>query len=94
MKLTSSTNQGTPYRSRQALGKPIKRLHHRLPFSPHKQRFVIEKLARSVGVAVCSSSKKNTSAESEEERELVHSFYISDNVSWQPPGNSRGGKHD
>lgn len=71
MKPTSSTNQGTPYRSRQALGKAIKRLQHGLPSSPRKQRFVVEKLAKSVGVAVCSSSKKNTSVESEERRELV-----------------------
>ena len=73
MKPTSSTNQGKPYRSRQALGKAIKRLQHG---SPRKQRFVVEKLARSVGVAVSSSSKKNTSAESEERRELVQSLSI------------------
>ena len=53
MKPTSSTNHGTPYRSRQALGKAIKRLEHGLPSSPRKQRFVVEKLARSVGVPVC-----------------------------------------
>ena len=66
MKPTNSTNQETQYRSRQALGKAIKWLEHGLPSSPRKQRFVVEKLARSVGVPVCSSSKKSTSAESEE----------------------------
>ena len=86
MKPTSSTNQGTPYRSRQALGKVMKRLQHGLPSSPRKQRFVVEKLAKSVGVAVCLSSKKNTSAESEERRELVQTFYRSDDISWQAPG--------
>ena len=86
MKARSSTNDGTPYRSRQALGKAIKRLKHGLPSSPRKQRFVVEKLARSVGVPVCSSSKKNTSAESEENKELVHSFYRTDDISWQAPG--------
>ena len=86
MKPMSSTNQGTPYHSRQALGKAMKRLEHGLPSSPRKQRFVVEKLARSVGVPVCSSSKKSTSAESEEKIELVHSFYRTDDISWQAPG--------
>ena len=63
MKPMSSTNQGTPYRSRQALGKAMKRLEHGLP-SSRKQRFVVEKLTRSVGVPVCLLSKKSTSAES------------------------------
>ena len=89
MKSTSSTNQGTLYRSWRTLGKAIKRLEHSLLSSPHKQRFVVEKLARSVGVRVpvCSSSSKSTSAESEEKRELVHSFYRTDNISWQAPSN-------
>ena len=64
----------------------MKRLEHGLPSSPRKQRFVVEKLTRSVGVPVCSSSKKSTSAESEEKIELVHSFYRTDNISWQAPG--------
>ena len=85
MKPTSSTNQGTLYRSQQALGKAIKRLEHGLPSSRRKQRFVVEKLAQSVGVPVCSS-KKSASAECEEKRELVHSFYRTDDISWQAPG--------
>ena len=85
MKPMSSTNQGTLYRSQQALGKAIKRLEHGLPSSPRKQRFVVEKFAQSVGVPVCSS-KKSTSAESEEKRELAHSFYRTDDISWQAPG--------
>ena len=63
----------------------IKRLEHGLPSSPRKQHFVVQKLAKSVGVPVCSSSKKSTSAESEEQRELVHSFYRTDDISWQAP---------
>ena len=84
-KPTSSTHQETLYRSRQALGKAIKRLEHSLPSSPRKQRFVVEKIARSVGVPVCSS-KNSISVESEEKRELVHSFYRTDDISWQAPG--------
>ena len=84
MKPMSSTNQGTPYRSRQALGKAIKQLEHGLPSSPHKQHFVVKKLARSVGVPACSTYKKSASAESK--RELVHSFYRTDDISWQAPG--------
>ena len=86
MKPTSNTNQETPYRSRQALEKAMKRLKRSLPSSPHKQRFVVEKLARSVGVPVCSSLKKSISAQSEESRDVVHSFYRTDDISWQAPG--------
>ena len=35
---------------------------------------------------MCLSSKKGTSAESEEKIELVHSFYRTDDISWQAPG--------
>ena len=87
MKPTSGTNQGTPYRSRQALGKALKRLEHRLPSSPRKQRFVVEKLARSVGVPVATTSKNGTSAAADEEKKvLVQSFYATDDISWQAPG--------
>ena len=58
IKSTSSKNQETPYHSQQALGKAMKRIMHRLPSSPHMQLFVVEKLARSVGVPECSSSKR------------------------------------
>ena len=82
----STTDLATPYRSRQALGKAMKRLEHSLPSSPRKQHFVVGKLARSVGLSVSSSSKKSISAESEAKRELVHTFYRTDDVSWQAPG--------
>ena len=84
MKPTSSTasitDLGTPYRSRQALGKAMKRLEHSLPSFPRKQHFVVGKLARSVGISVSSSSKKSISAESEAKRELVHTVYRTDDV--------------
>ena len=35
---------------------------------------------------MCSSSKKSTSSENDEKRELVHSFYITEDISWQAPG--------
>ena len=82
----STTDLGTPYRSRQAPGKAMKRLEHSVPSSPRKQHFVVGKLARSVGILVSSSSKKSISAESEAKRELVHTFYRTDDVSWQAPG--------
>ena len=82
----STTDLGTPYRSRQALGKAMKRLEHSLPSSPRKQLFVVGKLARSIGLSVSSSSKKSISAESEAKRELVHTSYRTDDVSWQAHG--------
>ena len=77
MKLTSSKNQETPYRSRQTLGKAMKRRKHSLPSSPHKQLFVVKKL---VGVPVCSSSKIEYFS-SEESKEVVHIFYRTDDIS-------------
>ena len=62
-----------------------KRNSYEIHRSPHKQHFVVGKLARSVG-SVSSSSKKSISAESEARRELVHTFYRTDDVSWQAPG--------
>ena len=86
---TADTSQGTPYRSRQALGKALKRLQHSLPSSPRKQRFVVEKLARSVGVPVdtpSTSGQTSVSSSSQETAALVQSFYTSDDISWQAPG--------
>ena len=64
----------------------MKRLEHSLPSPPRKQHFVVGKLAKSVGLSVSSSSKKSISAESEAKRELVHTFYRTDDVSWQALG--------
>ena len=99
MKPMNSTNQGTPYCSRQVLGKAIKRLEHGLPSSPRKQRFVVEKLARSVGVPVCSSSKKSNSAE-----KRIGAFFLQDRrhivaSTWKKRSrhhsrNNRGGRQD
>ena len=63
----------------------MKQLKYSLLSSPRKQRFVVEKHARSVGVPVCSS-KKSISAQSKESSEVVHSFYRTDDISWQVPG--------
>ena len=82
----STTDLGTPYRSRQALGKAIKLLEHSLPSSPRKQHFVVGNIARSVRLSVSSSSKKSISSESEAKRELVPTFYRTDDVSWQASG--------
>jgi len=87
MKPTGSSGQGTPYRSRQSLGKAMKRLQTGLPSSPQKQRFVVETFAKSVGIAVSSSSSKQAPlAESEYSTALVNSFYSTDDISWQAPG--------
>jgi len=87
MKPTSSSSQGTPYRLRQSLGKAIKRLQAGLPLSPRKQRFVVETFAKSVGIAVSSSSsQQSTLAESEDCAALVNFFYSTDDISWKAPG--------
>ena len=75
----------TPYRSRQALGKALKRAHHSLPSSPRKKLFVVGKIAKSMGLDVSDSptSSKRSSTITEETISLVNDFY---NISWQAPG--------
>ena len=42
----------TPYRSRQALGKALKHAYHSLPSATRKKLFVVEKIAKSMGLNV------------------------------------------
>lgn len=84
-----STSQcTTPYRTTQARGKAIKRAQAHLPASPHKRRCVVESLARDSGLTIVDSTPVRTShnAVSEQTKQLVIAFYVSNEISWQAPG--------
>ena len=72
----------TPYRSRQALGKALKRAHHSLPSSPRKKLFVVGKIAKSMGLDVSDSptSSKRSSTITEETTLLVNDFYNNNDI--------------
>ena len=80
--------EATPYRSRQALGKALKRAHHSLPSSPRKKLFVVGKIVKSMGLDVSDSptSSKCSSTITEETTSLVNDFYNNNDKSWQAPG--------
>ena len=87
--VTSQSLNTTPYRSSQAFGKAMKRARTSLPTSPRKRQCVVEKLARTVGIALNSSSASPSShsgALSEDTKVLVNTFYNSSDISWQAPG--------
>ncbi len=86
-----STSAGsTPYRTTQALGKAVKRAQLGLPSSPSKRLYIVQSLAKKVGLSVegspSSSNGDNPRALSQETKELVHLFYHNDDISWQAPG--------
>ncbi len=79
-------NAATPYRSTQSLGKAVKRVRTSLPKSPQKQRYVVSKLAESLGLKVLrpstpSTSRAHGSTLSDDTERLVLKFYNSD-ISW------------
>ena len=79
----------TPYRSTQAIGKAMKRAQTSLPSSPRKKRYVVESLAKKVGLigdSSPSSSTCNYGALSEDTKQVVHAFYSSNDITWQAPG--------
>lgn len=77
----------TPYRSRQALGKALKRARHSLPSSPQKKHFVVREIAKSIGLDVSvSPTSAKRSIITEETISLVNDFYNNNDISWQAPG--------
>ena len=83
----TSSNDSTPYRCTQTLGKALKRVRQSLPASPHKQRCVIERLAEKAGISVNKSSPSQRSTSlSVKTVTAVNAFYLSNDISWQAPG--------
>ncbi len=86
-----STSPGsTTYRTSQALGKALKRVQSSLPASPSKRICVVQSLARKVGLTIQSSPNSSASgnrcALDHKTKDLVHSFYHNNDISWQAPG--------
>lgn len=79
----------TPYKSRQAFGKAVKRAVDTLPNSPNKRKAVVVSLAEQCGLNVRHLSTQKVRSDFEDRKEMetaVLNFYQSDDVSWQAPG--------
>lgn len=85
---SAGSTSTTPYRTTQARGKAIKRAQASLPASPHKRQCVVESLAKGAGLTIVSSSpvRSTLNAISEQTKQLVITFFISNEISWQAPG--------
>ena len=83
-----------PYLSRSSASKAVKRVQTFLPLSPNKRDFVIRTLATREGVPVAADAQPGTSTNpsgntrgtTDETRQEVVDFYLSDDVTWQAPG--------
>ncbi|XP_060767405.1 uncharacterized protein LOC132874927 [Neoarius graeffei] len=76
------------FRSRQSLGKAVKKAKQALPKSPRKRKAVTAVLAEESGIvakSVISPGKMNRGI-SDETKQQVVDFYLSDEISWQAPG--------
>ena len=56
----SQQQMSTPYHTTQAIGKAMKRAQTSLPLSPRKIRYVVESLAKKVGLSIDSSPSSST----------------------------------
>lgn len=85
----TSSPQSIPYRSRQSLGKAVRRVKKSLPLSPTKQWAVVHAVAQQVGVTTekpsCSTTSSSPSLSSDT-LSAVTAFYDSNDISWQAPG--------
>lgn len=76
------------FRSRQSLGKAVKKAKQALPKSPRKRKAVTAVLAEESGIVAKSaiSPGKMNRGISDETKQQVIDFYLSDDISWQAPG--------
>lgn len=84
----STSTPREPYKSRQALGKAVKRLVSALPRSPRKKQVVLTKIAEDVGLSISRKHavKAHQGQISAETKKLVKDFYLQDDISRQLPG--------
>lgn len=85
----STSTPREAYKSRQALGKAVKRLFTALPRSPRKKQVVVTKIAEDVGLSISPKHvpvKPHQGQISAETKKLVKDFYLQDDISRQLPG--------
>jgi hypothetical protein len=80
-----------PYKSKQALGKAIRKVAKNLPSSPRKKRCIAEMIAKEAGVELKVSSstlpaQQSGARLSDNAQESIREFYGSNDISWQAPG--------
>ena len=76
----------SPYQTKQATGRALKRLARSLPKSPRKKRFVVAKIAKQVGLTVQGVGPSTRKGLSNETIDKIIAFYNNNEVSWQAPG--------
>ena len=82
----STTDMGTPYRSRQALGKAMKRLEQAFYHLHVSNILLLENLLDLSDYRFHHHLRKASLQKVKLKRELVHTFYRTDDVSWQALG--------
>ena len=84
--LSSHSTSSSPYQSKQACGRALKRLARSLPQSPRKKRFVLAKMAKEAGLTVRGQPCQTRKGLNEETVKTVKDYYAKDEISWQAPG--------
>ena len=82
----STTDLGTPYRSRQALGKAMNDLSIAFHHLHVSNILLLENLLDLPDYRFHHHLRKASLQKVKQKRELVHTFYRTDDVSWQAPG--------
>ena len=83
----SFSENESPYRSVQAMGKAMSKVRASLPNSPRKRRAVATAMAKEIGISVGKARRGAvTTGIDEETKKKIIEFYQKDDVSWQAPG--------
>ena len=84
---TIPIEEESPYRSRQSMGKALKRGFNALPYSPRKKQAVVRGLAAKVGIKLDNASQKGTRwSVTKELEDEVKKFYLREDISYTMPG--------
>lgn len=85
---TSDQSHARPYKSKQAMGKALKRVQSMLPNSPRKKKAVVAAIAKNIGFQFIQSVGSATVRQDQarESSMNVQNFYMRDDISWQAPG--------
>ena len=87
IKTADTSDISRPFGSQQAIGKVVKRTALSLPKSPRKRLFIVEAVAKRVGLAVQKNENYQSSTRiSDETKKSVIYFFLFDDISWQAPG--------
>jgi len=85
---SSSVSIESPFRSRQAYGKALKRVKVGLPYSPRKKAAVVTQIATEIGLRVVSPINRNILRPrlTYDTKNCVTNYYLRDDISRAHPG--------